>query len=105
GAGATRAIACPYRAGARATPCRATRYTGRHSAPGTTPMPFAAIRDVTLCYEVRGSGPRLLIITGTGRDLRHRPSVFETPAATHFELLSYDQRGLGQSAKPDRPYT
>ena len=56
-------------------------------------------------YETRGKGPRLLVISGTGGDLRRSPSIFEMPIAEHFEILAYDQRGLGQTSRPDIPYT
>jgi len=56
-------------------------------------------------YEKRGQGPRLLFISGTGGDLRVRPNVFDGPLAGAFELLAYDQRGLGQSDKPATEYT
>ena len=68
-------------------------------------MPFTTLGDITLYYETRGDGPRLLVITGTNGDLRRKPSVLESPLAGHFTVLAYDQRGLGQSSKPDRPYT
>lgn len=68
-------------------------------------MPFIAVRDLQVCYDRRGSGPRLLFISGTGGDLRRAPSVFDRPVAQHFEVLAYDQRGLGRTTKPDRPYT
>ena len=67
-------------------------------------MPFAQIRDIRMYYERRGSGPRLLYISGTGGDLR-AGRVFEGPLADGFDLLAYDQRGLGQTDKPDVPYT
>ena len=67
-------------------------------------MPFAQIRDIRMYYERRGSGPRLLYISGTGGDLR-AGRVFEGPLAEGFDLLAYDQRGLGQTDKPDVPYT
>jgi len=56
-------------------------------------------------YEVSGTGKRLLYIGGTGGDLRHRPGIFDSPLADHFEILAYDQRGLGQTDRPDIPYT
>ena len=31
-------------------------------------MPFAAVRDIRMYYEMRGTGPRLLYISGTGGD-------------------------------------
>ena len=68
-------------------------------------MPFITVGDIDVYYEQGGSGPRLLYISGTGGDLRRRPSVFERPIAPHFEILSYDQRGLGQTSKPDRDYS
>jgi 3-oxoadipate enol-lactonase len=68
-------------------------------------MPFVSVRDIRMYYEIRGTGPRLLFISGTGGDLRRSPNVFEFPLANHFEILAYDQRGLGQSDRPDVPYT
>jgi 3-oxoadipate enol-lactonase len=61
--------------------------------------------DIELYYETSGRGPKLLFISGTGGDLRNRPNIFDGPLSTHFELASFDQRGLGQSGKPDRPYS
>jgi 3-oxoadipate enol-lactonase len=68
-------------------------------------MPFATVRDLNLYYEIEGSGPRLLYISGTGGDLRGQPRVFDGPLPKRFEVLAYDQRGLGQTDKPDKPYT
>jgi 3-oxoadipate enol-lactonase len=68
-------------------------------------MPFVAVRDLDLFYELRGSGPRLLHLAGTTADLRRRPNVFDSPLAEVCEILAFDQRGLGQSGRPDRPYT
>ena len=68
-------------------------------------MPFVSVRDLQMYYEIRGTGPRLLSISGTGGDLRRSPNIFESPLAQHFEILAYDQRGLGQTSQPDVPYT
>jgi 3-oxoadipate enol-lactonase len=68
-------------------------------------MPVANLPGIDLYFERAGSGPRLLFISGTGGDLRNKPNVFDGPLAREFDLLSYDQRGLGQSDKPDLPYT
>ena len=68
-------------------------------------MPFAAVRDMRMYYELRGTGPRLLYISGTGGDLRRSPNAFDSPLTEHFEVLAYDQRGLGQTDKPDVAYT
>lgn len=68
-------------------------------------MPFTTVRDLNLYYEIEGSGRRLLYISGTGGDLRGQPRVFDSPLPQQFEVLAYDQRGLGQTDKPDQPYT
>jgi 3-oxoadipate enol-lactonase len=68
-------------------------------------MPYAAVDDIELWYERAGEGRPLLFISGTGSDLRARPGVFDGPYAKAFDLLAYDQRGLGRSSKPDAPYS
>src|ERR1700761_491705 len=68
-------------------------------------MAYAQANGMHMHYERAGSGPPLLFISGTGGDLRAKPNVFDGPLARRFDLLSYDQRGLGQSEKPDRSYS
>ena len=67
-------------------------------------MPTAKVRDLEVYYERAGEGPPLLFISGTGGDLRNKPNQFDGPLARSFDLLSYDQRGLGRTTKPDVPY-
>ena len=68
-------------------------------------MPIAKLPNISLYYERAGSGPPLVFISGTGGDLRNKPNVFEGPLARRFDILAYDQRGLGQSGKPDIAYS
>ena len=68
-------------------------------------MPIARLRGLDFYYEQAGEGPRLLFINGTGGDLRARPRFFDGPLVEQFEIVAHDQRGLGQSAKPDAPYS
>lgn len=68
-------------------------------------MPFANIGDLRLYYEIRGSGPPILFLSGTGSDLRLPPNPFQRRLEADFEVLMLDQRGMGQSDKPDLPYT
>src|ERR1700743_1264800 len=68
-------------------------------------MPPAQVRALAFYYERAGSGPPLLFISGTGGDLRVKPNVFDGPLAKRFDLLGYDQRGLGRSSKPDVDYS
>lgn len=63
-------------------------------------MPFIQVRDLETYYELAGSGPRLLFISGTGSDLRAKPNIFDAPIARQFELLAYDQCALGRTDRP-----
>ena len=68
-------------------------------------MAYLNVGDLRLFYEQGGDGPRLLFISGSGGDLRVKPNVFDSPLARAFEVLTYDQRGLGRSDKPPAPYS
>ena len=68
-------------------------------------MAFAKIGDLDVYYERAGAGPPLLFLSGSGGDLRAKPNQMDGPFVRAFDILSYDQRGLGQTSKPDAPYT
>jgi 3-oxoadipate enol-lactonase len=70
-------------------------------------MAFARLNGIDFYYEgpAGGPGPRLLFLNGTGGDLRQKPSFIDGPLASEFEILAHDQRGLGQSGKPDVEYS
>jgi 3-oxoadipate enol-lactonase len=68
-------------------------------------MPFVQLDGLKVYYERAGAGARLLFISGSGGDLRSKPGMFESPLAASFDLLAYDQRGLGQTDKPSGPYS
>jgi 3-oxoadipate enol-lactonase len=67
-------------------------------------MPFGLVRDIKVYYEIVGIGPRLVFINGTNADLR-RKQPYVDKLSEHFTVLRYDQRGLGQTEKPDRHYS
>lgn len=68
-------------------------------------MTFARVNDIDIWYERNGAGEPVLVISGTGGDLRKKPSVSDGPLARDFDVVTFDQRGLGQSSKPDQPYS
>ena len=68
-------------------------------------MPMAELGRIELCYERAGAGAPLLFISGTGGDLRVKPNAMDGPLPKAFDVVAYDQRGLGRSAKPDVDYT
>jgi 3-oxoadipate enol-lactonase len=68
-------------------------------------MPFSSNTPLRMYYEERGEGRPVLYISGTGADLRVKPNVLDSPITQHLRVLTYDQRGLGQSDIPAGPYT
>lgn len=57
-----------------------------------------------LHVERRGTGPRLLYCNGSGASLREvRPLL--NILSQHFDLLSFDYRGMGLSSPVSEPYT
>ena len=67
-------------------------------------MPIAAVNGLSIYFERAGAGEPLLFVSGTGGDLRAKPNQFDGPFPRAFDMISYDQRGLGRSDKPDIPY-
>lgn len=55
--------------------------------------------------EREGQGAPLIFLGGTGWDLRQRPNPMDSPLVEDFDVLHFDQRGMGRSSKPAGPYT
>ena len=70
-------------------------------------MSLIETKELSIYYErslKREHGP-MLYIGGTGGDLRNKPNQLDSPLKDYFEIISYDQRGLGQTSKPKEAYT
>ena len=70
-------------------------------------MSLIETHDLSIYYErssKQSNGP-LLYIGGTDGDLRNRPNQLDSPLKDYFEIITYDQRGLGQTSKPKNAYT
>lgn len=68
-------------------------------------MQIVRSNGLNFVLERRGSGEPLLFIGGTGWDLRDRPNPLDGPLAKHFEVILFDQRGMGRSDKPECDYS
>jgi 3-oxoadipate enol-lactonase len=60
---------------------------------------------ITLQTACAGVGDPLLLVSGTGADLRVRPGPLDGPLPERFTVWSLDQRGQGRSDVPPGPYT
>jgi pimeloyl-ACP methyl ester carboxylesterase len=70
----------------------------------TTGVLEARNGDVRLACEARGDGPPLLLIMGLGYGRWGWEPVIE-PLAQEFRVISFDNRGIGESDTPPGPYT
>jgi pimeloyl-ACP methyl ester carboxylesterase len=67
-------------------------------------MPRVRINGIDLHYDISGRGQPLLFIHGlgsSGRDWHEQASFF----SRHFQVVTFDLRGHGQSEKPPGPYS
>lgn len=68
-------------------------------------MPQVRVDDVRLHYEVAGRGDPLLMVMGLGGSSAGWAPELVTELARSFRTIIYDNRGTGQSDKPDVPYS
>lgn len=83
-------------------------HAGTGSASGAEPLASdtgrVTVERGTLYYDVRGSGPPLVLLHAGGRDLTMWDSQ-AGPLARSFRLVRYDARGHGRSTAPAGPYS
>ena len=68
-------------------------------------MPKIQVGDVNLNYDVAGKGEPLLLIMGLGASSAQWDPELITELARTFRTITFDNRGTGQSDKPDAPYS
>jgi pimeloyl-ACP methyl ester carboxylesterase len=67
-------------------------------------MSTATVNGIELFYEVHGSGDPLLLIMGLAAD--SAAWAFQVPEfSQHYRTITFDNRGVGRSAKPTGAYT
>ncbi len=67
-------------------------------------MPTLQSNGITIGYDITGAGYPLLLIAGVGygRWFWHKVAP---GLAKHFQVITFDNRGAGESDKPNGPYT
>ena len=67
-------------------------------------MPKAKVGDINIYYEIYGKGEPLVFIDG--RNMCHGFLYKHVPVfAKEYKVISFDNRGVGKSDKPDVPYS
>ncbi|MGD8406862.1 MAG: alpha/beta fold hydrolase, partial [Anaerolineales bacterium] len=67
-------------------------------------MPKVKSNGIQIYYEIHGNGKALVLISGIGYPLWQWHKMVPYLAG-HFQVITFDNRGVGQSDKPAGPYT
>ena len=67
-------------------------------------MPKVKTNNIELYYEIHGEGKPLVLISGLGYSSWQWHKMVPL-LAEHFQVIAFDNRGVGQSDKPAGPYT
>ena len=68
-------------------------------------MPMAKVGDLNIHYEVRGQGELLLLIMGYRGNGSMWGEELLQPLSRYFQVITFDNRGTGESDKPNAVYT
>ncbi len=68
-------------------------------------MPTMKVGEIKLHYDVYGSGEPLLMIMGLGASSAAWDPELVQELARSYRAITFDNRGTGQSDKPDSPYS
>lgn len=67
-------------------------------------MPFIQANGIKIYYEVQGKGDPLVLISGFTEDHTAWEDVV-AELAKNFRVLTFDNRGAGQTIYPEKPFT
>jgi 3-oxoadipate enol-lactonase len=70
----------------------------------TLKMPMFERDEISINYQIIGTGPRVLFFNGSGATLESSHLLIKA-LAKECEVLAHDQRGLGLTSIPDGPYS
>ncbi len=67
-------------------------------------MPLVTVNSIQMYYEIHGDGEPLVLIGGLANDASDYARM--TPELSQrYKVITFDNRGVGRSEKPDTPYT
>lgn len=67
-------------------------------------MPTVQVNDIDVYYEIHGEGEPVVLIAGLNSDHTLFRGVLPQLAAS-YQVIVFDNRGVGKSGKPDIPYS
>ena len=67
-------------------------------------MPQVALADIDMYYEIRGSGPVLLVVPGQAQPVGDVEPLIAL-LAEHHTVIAMDNRGTGRTSAPRGPYS
>src|SRR5579883_3264799 len=67
-------------------------------------MPTVSANNITIYYEIHGAGEPVTLIAGLNSDHTLYRGILPHLAA-RYQVILFDNRGVGQTDKPDIPYT
>jgi pimeloyl-ACP methyl ester carboxylesterase len=68
-------------------------------------VPVLDVAGVEIAYEVTGRGPAVVLVSGTGQPAALWASQVDAITQAGFTVVTFDNRGCGQSAAPSGPYS
>jgi pimeloyl-ACP methyl ester carboxylesterase len=68
-------------------------------------MPTATVRDLSMAYELGGSGTPLVLVAGTGYPGATWPETLLAPLREHHRVLTFDHRGTGGTPSGADPFS
>jgi 3-oxoadipate enol-lactonase len=83
---------------------KAHRKVGRLPAGPSKTMQYADVNGIEIAYDVRGSGPPLVLVMGYRLSSLAWPLAFIEALAKRFTVVLFDNRGTGTSDKPTFGY-
>jgi pimeloyl-ACP methyl ester carboxylesterase len=67
-------------------------------------MPTVRVNDIDMYYEIHGEGEPVVLIAGLNSDHTLYRQII-SPLAQSYKVVAFDNRGVGQTDKPDIPYS